>query len=695
MSDALLSELAKAAGINIEWTDAFDEAQQVSVEVQRNLLEELGFAAGNEAQIKQSLAQLKEEQSGTALAPLITMDAGQAHSLAPHFGAGTPFRLVMENGETREGTLDASGALPVISDWGYHTLEIAHQQITLATAPRACPSVDELTGETDGRIWGLTAQLYSLRRQGDAGLGDTAALTDLATSAAAAGADTLAISPVHAMFSADTNNYSPYSPSSRMFFNILHSAPASVLGQGAVDQAISECGLGEEMQRLEALELVDWPAASSVRLTLLRQLYRNFSGAQSEVRDDLVRFSHEGGEALIQHCRFEALHTHMLAEGQSGDWRQWPQTLRDPHSAEVKRFANENADAVGFHVFAQWLIDRSLRNAQRSACAAGMRIGLIADLAVGAHGSGSQIWTRQTEFLPSVSVGAPPDILNRSGQNWGISAFSPSGLRANGFRAFIEMLRTNLAHAGGIRIDHVMGLQRLWIIPQGFSPDQGAYLDYPFDDQLRLITLEAWRHRALVIGEDLGTVPSGLREELASRNILGMRVLLFEQDDGRFIPPAQWPKNALATTTTHDLPSLCGWSKGHDIDWRLKAGHSSTEQAEADRPEREEQKRALTTALTQAGCLDVTDAGLSKKLEASIEYVGSTPAPLVLLPIEDAMASEQQPNLPGPGDEHPNWRRRWPMEARQMLDDKQVKGRLQRLVSARASSRTRRSTSKP
>ena len=330
-----------------------------------------------------------------------------------------------------------------------------------------------------------------------------------------------------------------------------------------------------------------------------------------------------------------------------------------------------------------------------SACAAGMRIGLIADLAVGAHGSGSQIWTRQSEFLPSVSVGAPPDLLNRSGQNWGISAFSPAGLRANGFRAFIEMLRANLAHAGGIRIDHVMGLQRLWIIPQGCSPDQGAYLNYPFEDQLRLITLEAWRHRALVIGEDLGTVPPGLREKLASRNILGMRVLLFEQDNGRFIPPAKWPKDALATTTTHDLPSLCGWSKGHDIDWRLKAGHSSAEQAEADRPEREEQKRALTTALTQAGCLDVKDAGLSKKLEASIEYVGSTPAPLVLLPIEDAMASEQQPNLPGPGNEHPNWRRRWPMQARQMLEDKQVKGRLQRLASARASSRTRRKTSKP
>ncbi|WP_150301824.1 4-alpha-glucanotransferase [Pseudomonas profundi] len=693
MSDTLLTQLARAAGINIEWTDAFEQEQQVSVEVQRNLLEALGHATGDDAQIRQSLAHLEDQQSGKELAPLMTLEAGQNLSLTPHFGPGTAFRLTLENGESREGKLDASGALPAIADWGYHQLEISDERIILATAPPACPSIDELTGETNAHLWGLTAQLYSLRREGDGGLGDTAALSDLAKSAAAAGADTLAMSPVHAMFSADTGNYSPYSPSSRMFFNILHSAPASVLGEQAVAQAIAEYDLAAEMQRLEALDLIDWPAASQVRLTLLRQLYRNFTGTQSELHEDLTRFEDQGGEALAQHCRFEALHGYMLASGQPGDWRQWSPAFRDPHSAEVERFASEHAGEVGFHVFAQWLIDRSLRSAQKSACNAGMRLGLIADLAVGAHGSGSQTWTRQAEFLPSVSVGAPPDILNRSGQNWGISAFSPSGLRANGFRAFIEMLQTNLAHAGGIRIDHVMGLKRLWIVPHGASPDQGAYLDYPFQDQLRLIALEAWRHRALVIGEDLGTVPPGLREELASRNILGMRVLLFEQDEGRFIPPGKWPRDALATTTTHDLPSLCGWSKGRDIDWRLEAGHSSAEQTEADRPEREKEKRALTAALTKAGCLDVTEAGLSKKLEASIEFIGSTPASLALLPIEDAMASEEQPNLPGPGNEHPNWRRRWPMAARLMLEDKQVKGRLQRLATARASAQSR--SSKP
>lgn len=694
MSDALLTRLARAAGINVEWIDAFDETQHVSIAVQRDLLEALGYATDDEAQIKQSLAHLKAQQCGKELAPLITMEAGQKLPLTPHFTPGTAFRLTLENGETRQGKLDASGALPAIDDWGYHQLEIGDEQITLATAPHACPSVEDLTGESHARLWGLTAQLYSLRRKGDGGLGDTAALADLAQCAADAGADTLAMSPVHAMFSADTGNYSPYSPSSRMFFNILHSAPERVLGEHAVAQAIAENGLAEEMQRLEALDLIDWPAASSVRLRLLRQLYRNFSATRTDLHDDLDRFEQQGGEALAQHCRFEALHGHMLADGQPGDWRQWPQAFRNPHSAEVERFASDHAAEIGFHVFAQWLIDRSLRGAQKVACDAGMRLGLIADLAVGANGSGSQVWTRQAEFLPSVTVGAPPDLLSRTGQDWGISAFSPSGLRASGFRAFIEMLQTNMAHAGGIRIDHVMGLQRLWIIPHGASPDQGAYLDYPFQDQLRLIALEAWRHRTLVVGEDLGTVPPGLRDTLASRNILGMRVLLFEQDEGHFIPPAKWPKDALATTTTHDLPTISGWSKGRDIEWRLKAGHISAEHAEEDRPAREKEKRALTSALTHAGCLDRMDAGLSKKLEASIEYVGSTPAPLVLLPIEDAMASEEQPNLPGPGDQHPNWRRRWPMEARHMLNDKQVKSRLQRLVAARASSRTRRSATK-
>ncbi|HCL75914.1 MAG TPA: 4-alpha-glucanotransferase, partial [Pseudomonas sp.] len=234
-------------------------------------------------------------------------------------------------------------------------------------------------------------------------------------------------------------------------------------------------------------------------------------------------------------------------------WRQWPERYRTPENPAVQRFAEENADEVSFYAFCQWLIARGLERAQAAARGAGMAIGLISDLAVGADGGGSQAWSRQDEVLAALSVGAPPDILNRNGQSWGIAAFSPWGLKAHGYRAFIEMLRANLAHAGGMRIDHVMGLMRLWVTPVGAGPEHGAYLNYPFDDMLRLLTLEAWRHNAVILGEDLGTVPEGLREKLVARRILGMRVLLFERDgNARFRPTSEWSSDALATTTTHD-----------------------------------------------------------------------------------------------------------------------------------------------
>ncbi|HDZ56084.1 MAG TPA: 4-alpha-glucanotransferase [Pseudomonas xinjiangensis] len=686
MSDALLTRLAKAAGINIDWIDAFDNPQTVTPQTQRAILEQLGFAAQTEEQIQTSLRQLEQDNSGTS-APLITHDQNKPLCLSPRFKPGSAYRLTLESGETQNGHLDESATLGPVVDCGYHLLTIDNEHVTLAVAPLACPSVDDLTGEQNARIWGLTAQLYSLRRPGDGGLGDTGALELLVHQAAEHGADAVAISPVHAMFTADTSNYSPYSPSSRMFFNILHSAPGQILGDQALADAVSQSGLQAEMKRLEELDLVDWPAASAVRIKLLRQLHESFIGQGGPQHEDFVAFTAAGGTALAQHCRFEALHAFMLSDGQPGDWRQWPQEFRDPESPAVERFATEHQSEVDFHCFAQWLITRSLQRAQKAACDAGMRVGLIADLAVGAHGSGSQTWTRQSEFLPAISVGAPPDILNGNGQNWGISAFSPSGLKANGFRAFIEMLRANLAYAGGIRIDHVMGLKRLWVMPQGASPQDGAYLDYPFEDQLRLLALEAWRHKALVVGEDLGTVPSGMREELARRNILGMRVLLFEQDKGVFIPSADWPQDALATTTTHDLPSITGWYEGRDIDWRLEAGHRSAEQTEDDRPLREEEKAALTAALRKDGRLYGNQPGPAERLMASIEFVGSTPAPLVLLPLEDALGSVEQPNLPGPGADHPNWRRRWTADAAIMLSEPSVEDRLERLASARKSKR--------
>ena len=680
MSDALLAELADAAGLSVDWQDANGRPQRVSPEAQRRLLEALGYPAQSPQQIQGSLAELRQRTSSASLAPLLTLEVGQAIALPGH-GAEAPYQLTLDNGQVQSGRLDHHGNLPAQDVPGYHHLEIGEARLTLAVAPPACRSVEELCGKR--HAWGLTAQLYSLRRPGDGGLGDTRALEDLARHAANQGADALAISPVHAMFAAAPEHYSPYSPSSRLFFNALHADPANLLGSEPVEWAIAACGLQEEWARLEQLQLIDWPAVAKARQCLLRELYRDFRESGDTLLGNFTAFCDTGGDALLQHCRFEALHGHMLGSGQSGDWRNWPEHFRDPHHAAVQRFASEHADDVGFHAFAQWLVARGLESAQTVASGAGMGIGLIADLAVGADCAGSQAWSRQGELLPAVTVGAPPDILNRAGQNWGVSAFSPDGLRRHGFRAFIEMLQANLAHAGGIRIDHVMGLQRLWVIPQGGEPQDGAYLRYPLTDLLRLLALESHRHRALVIGEDLGTVPEGLREELAQRNILGMRVLVFEQHDGRFIAPRHWPRNALATTSTHDLPSIKGWLAGHDIDWRLRAGHSRPEQESDDRAERTRESAALHDALAEHGQLQGSREDAEACLQASIDYIGSTPAALVLLPLEDATGADQQPNLPGPGQLHPNWRRRHALPVRQLLEQSDTERRLHGLAKAR------------
>jgi 4-alpha-glucanotransferase len=430
--------------------------------------------------------------------------------------------------------------------------------------------------------------------------------------------------------------------------------------------------------------LIDWPVAAEAKHRLLQALYEGFVQGEHPLHADFSSFRHAAGGALENHCRFEAIQESRAAKGESLDWRQWPEQWQNPRSAALAEFAEENAGRIGFFAFCQWLITRCLERAQTAARSAGMSIGLIADLAVGADGGGSQAWSRQDELLASLTVGAPPDILNRTGQGWGISAFSPEGLIRNGFRAFIEMLRANFAHAGGLRIDHVMGLQRLWVIPNGASPADGAYLYYPVDDLLRLLTLESHRHQAIVLGEDLGTVADGLREKLIARSILGMRVLLFEQDNAHFKPILDWPDNALATTSTHDLPTLNGWWHGHDIDWNARLGMVDAPGEIEWRHHREREREGLRRVLSEdPQNFREESHETDQVLDAAIRFLGHTRAPLVLLPLEDALGIEQQANLPGTTDTHPNWSRRLPGDSEALLDDPDAARRLELLACAR------------
>jgi 4-alpha-glucanotransferase len=685
MSDERLQSLAQLAGLAVNWIDANGRPQRVKPAVLRRVLAGLGHPADSAAEVEASLQELQAARLGHRLPPLLTVEHGQALDLSAYFGPQTPCRVSLEDGTAFDLHLDDQAALPGVLPVGYQAVTLADQHFTLAVAPPRCWSVADATGESTPRTWGLSAQLYSLRRPGDGGFGDTLALELLARSAAERGADALAISPMHAMFSSDPHRYSPYSPSSRLFFNSLYAAPGVILGERALRIAIDDAELASELQRLEKLPLIDWPGAAQAKQLLLRTLYDGFCAGEHPLHEDFTSFRQSGGQALESHCCFEALLAHCAARGKSQDWRQWPSDWHDPHSLQIARFAADNASEIGFHAFCQWLVARSLERAQDAARTSGMRIGLIADLAVGADGAGSQAWSRQDELLSELTVGAPPDILNRSGQSWGISAFSPEGLQRNGFRAFIEMLRANFAHAGGLRIDHVMGLQRLWVIPLGAPPGDGAYLHYPVDDLLRLLALESVRHKAIVLGEDLGTVPDGLREKLAARAILGMRVLLFEQyHPGHFKPILEWPDNALATTSTHDLPTLDGWWRARDIDWnsKLKLIDGDTEQHW--RQTRHHERLGLRHALAQDhqnfhGDADEAD----QVIDASVRFLGHTRAPLVLLPLEDALGTEEQPNLPGTLDTHPNWRRRFRLISQDLLDDEDASRRLELLAQTR------------
>ncbi len=547
----------------------------------------------------------------------------------------------------------------------------------------------------DRLLWGLAVQAYALRSDGDCGIGDMAGVAALARKAAARKADALALSPLHALFAADPNCYGPYAPSSRLFYNPLYADPRALFGEARVHKAVADAGVEAAGAALSARPLIDWPASAAAKMSILRFLFADFSATDlatdlatnlatgaTSLAADFSAFCAAAGSALQDHARFEALHaTRGLANATARNWRNWPAPWRNPHSDEVAGFAREHRQEILFHCFLQWIADRSFAAAQQAAKQAGMRIGLMADLAVGMSGAGSHAWTSQDDILGDLEIGAPPDLYNSKGQNWGLTTFSPRALLRGGFAPFIATLRACLRHSGGLRIDHAMGLMRLWLIPRGADPQHGAYLSYPLGDLLRLIALESHRHGAVVVGEDLGTVPAGFRARLAKAGIYGMRVLWFERRRGRFIAPQDWPATAVAMTSTHDLPTVAGWWRGSDLETRRQFDLLGDPAGEATARDHDRQRLWRSLQRAGAACGEMPPSGETAPVaDAAVDFIGRTPSPLALLPLEDALGLEPQPNLPGTIDQHPNWRRRYPGRASELLDPPQVRQRLARLA---------------
>ncbi len=493
--------------------------------------------------------------------------------------------------------------------------------------------------ERGGRVWGFMVQLYGVRSAGNWGIGDFGDLEALVELAARLGAAVVGVNPLHA------TRGSPYSPSSRHALNFLY-LDVEAIPEFAASRPAQRLVRSDAFQRrigaLRDAALLDYAAVAQAKLEVLELLFK------------------EVGRRPAKPTRFAIFEA--LREQHGAPWQRWPKDYRKPGSPAVRRFARAHARRVAFH---QWLQDTAraqLERVQRRALALGMPVGLYVDLALGADRGGAEVWDEQDIFAVDVSCGAPPDEFNPRGQDWGLPPYSPRALRATGYRAFRELLRTNMPQGGALRMDHVMALSRLWWIPPGETGERGGYVSYPFKDMLAVLAQESRERKCLVIGEDLGTVPSELRQALNEAGILSYRPLLFEKRDSEFAPPRAYPSEALVCVSTHDLPTWRGYWAAHDLELRTRLG--ITVDATRELQQRRFDQERLARALEREG--------LDTSARSAHAFIARTPCKVALVQPEDVFELMEQANLPGTVDQHPNWRRRLPVALEKWPGDPRV-----------------------
>jgi 4-alpha-glucanotransferase len=534
-------------------------------------------------------------------------------------------RLVLEDG----GEAVVDGSLPPDLPAGYHTFERDGGRPTLLVAsPGRCPL-------PPSRQWGFAAQLYGVRSESSWGIGDFVDLASLAQWSAGLGAGLLVVNPLHATAPAPQQVASPYSPGSRCFLNPIYLAVERVPGAGGIPGVERLAASGRE---LNADPLVDRDRVWSVKSEALEAIFSSWCERGSG-DPRFAAYREERGSALDGFAAYSA-----LTELHGPRWQEWPAEIRHPGAPGVREFAagREGARRVMFHSWLQWLADGQLADAGRFGAGS---TGIVQDLAVGIDRDGADGWMWQDVFALGMDVGAPPDEFNTRGQNWALPPLDPWRLRSCGYRPWIESLRGVLRHAGGVRVDHVMGLFRLFWIPAGLEPSQGAYVRYPGGEMLDILALEADRAGAVVVGEDLGTVEDEVRAELYERQVLSYRVWWFEPER-----TTAWPERALAAVTTHDLPTIAGVLDRSDVAAQQECGMNPNEEAS---------ERLRDRLLDWTASDDDADAG--DVIRRAYEDLARAPCLLLAVGLEDVLAVSERPNMPGTTDQWPNWKQSLPV----------------------------------
>ena len=718
--DNILKQVADMAGIADSYVSAWGDEAAVSDDTIRYLLNSLGYNTKNDESLLESASKKHRKD---VLAPVqVTCDGDPIH-VPLYLGVSAresefSWHLETEQGEVMEGYLQsqlvsddrADGgalvfALPENLPWGYHKLQIFRKRrkspyvMTLIVTPKSCFKQVDILNEK--KLWGPSVQLYTLRTAHNWGIGDFGDLKQLVGDVAARGGDFVGLNPIHSLFPANPEGASPYSPSSRRWLNILYIDVSSVAEFAQSTEAQQLVGSAEFQQRLNAARDAHWvnySEVSELKMSVLPLLYKEFK--QRHLDKNTARgkafkeFVQVGGESLLHQAAFDALHKSLHDEDASmWGWPVFPAEFKRFDSPAVKNFIKENADQVELYMYLQWIADGQINEVQLFAEEKGMSVGLYRDLAVGVADSGSETWADDGILCQDVSIGAPPDILGPLGQNWGLPPLNPQRLKETAYDAFIQLLRANMKYCGALRIDHVLGLLRLWWIPKGEDATQGAYMYYPVEDMLAILALESHRHQCSVIGEDLGTVPDEIVTLLGDAGVHSYKVFFFETaEDGGYYSPQHYTNQSMSALCTHDMPTLRGFWHCEDLKMGKELGlYPDSEQLQELFDSRAKSKQAILDSIAWHGYLpegvgrDAAYVPMDRHLSEGLQmHLAAGSSTLLSLQLEDWLEMDKPVNIPGTVDEYPNWRRKLSASLDDLFGRQDVNDLTRRLTEVRA-----------
>ena len=718
----VLNQVAAQAGIADSYTNAWGEQEKAQETIVTRVLQGLGYQTTTDEELKASAAEVHSCKG--LIEPVIF--AKENHPIHVDLYIGRSIRpadfnweIISESGQTIRGEIkqhvisdqrDADGpltvSLPYTMEMGYHRFFLHRKrkkvpyQADLIVTPKSCykqPAM--LAGH---KSWGTSVQLYCLKSHHNWGVGDFGDLKLLIAKIAEQGGDFVGLNPIHSLYPAQPDAASPYSPSSRRWLNIIYldvpSIPEFAFCAGAQEK-VGDLAFQSRLKAMRDNEWIDYSGVTEAKLEVLAMLYQEFCTRHEANQNDYAKafeaFVEEGGDSLLKQAAFDALHAELKKEDEAvWGWPVFPQQYRHFSKRAVQSFIADNQELVRFYMYLQWNAEIQLQEAQQLAHEKGMMIGLYRDLAVGVSEGGVDAWASEGELTLDLSIGAPPDVLGPQGQNWGLLPLNPSMLKQQAYRPFIELLRANMRHCGALRIDHVLGLLRLWLIPKGEGASNGVYVNYPVEQLLGLLSLESHRHQCAVIGEDLGTVPDEIVGLLQEAGVHSYKVFFFEAaEDGGFYSPAHYPVQSMATLCTHDMPTLRGFWHCEDLKMGKELGlYPDEAQLQTLYDSRLHDKQQIINSMDGHGMLppglsrDARYLEMDRVLSHSMQcHLAAGSSSLLSLQLEDWLEMDLPVNIPGTVDEYPNWRRKLNCCIEDMMKRQDVLSLTQLITEARRS----------